>query len=53
LILSILRFSKIVGPEILSAVDSINDDKCKIAIAQVKENVDELKENPLDWDQIK
>merc|ERR1711915_934852 len=40
------RFSKIVGPEILSTVDSINDDKCKVSIEHILENVDELKENP-------
>ena len=44
--LNILRFSKLVGREILSKVDSINDDKCKVAINHILENVDELRLNP-------
>ena len=40
------RFSRIIGPETLSTVDSINDDKCKVAIEHILEGVDELKENP-------
>ena len=41
-----LRFSKVVGHEILSKVDSINDDKCKVAIDHILENIDELRLNP-------